>query len=223
MHYCTTWTAAHLILPSQLQSQPPVGYHWTRNSRASLSLNPSVPRSHHRLPVYSCLVKLLRVIQPTDTPGAVLLLYHTLPALMYLLPELHSWGLWGSQLTPAEMSCWDGHTRSGDAKVGRRLMLPLRAIAVTFSLGLCQLPQLQSPNQFNSKKQSLASILPISFRPESWVVTAVASCSDILGLSCSSLPGKQLWRTSWDLFAPSSLTPKSIRSVNLRGKSQQTP
>lgn len=153
VHYCTTRTAAHLILPSQPQSQPPVGYHWTRNSRASLSLNPSVPQSHHRLPVFSCLVKLVRVIQSTDTPGAVLLLYHTLPALMYLLPELHSRRHWGSQLTPAEMSSWDRRTTSGDAKMGRRLMLPLRAIAVTFFLILCHLPQLQIPNQFNSRKQ----------------------------------------------------------------------
>lgn len=90
MRYCTTWTAAHLILPSQPQSQPPVGDHWTRNSRASLALNPLVLRSHHRLPVYCCLVKPLRVIQPTDTPGAGLLLCHTRPALMYLLPELRA-------------------------------------------------------------------------------------------------------------------------------------
>lgn len=85
LHYCTRRTAAHLISPSQPQSQPPVGYHWTRNSRASLSLNPSVPRPHHRLSVCSCFVKLLRVIRPSDTLGAAPLLSCTLPALMYLL------------------------------------------------------------------------------------------------------------------------------------------
>lgn len=71
---CTMRTAAHLILPSQLQSQTPAGTHWTRNSRVSLSLNPSAPQSHHRFPAHSCLVKLPRVMQPTDTPGEVLLL-----------------------------------------------------------------------------------------------------------------------------------------------------
>lgn len=183
VHYCTMWTAAYLILPSQPQSQSPVRYHWTSNSRASLSSNPPVLWSHHRLPVYSCLVKALCVIQPTDTPGEVLLLHHTLPALTCFLLELPSEGHWGSQLTPAEMKNWDGHRRSGDAKMGRRFMPPPRAITLTFSLILCHLFQLQSPNQFNSRKQISGSVLLISFSPVSWVVTAITICSDILGLT----------------------------------------
>lgn len=133
---CTMRTAAHLILPSQLQSQTPAGTHWTRNSRVSLSLNPSAPQSHHRFPAHSCLVKLPRVMQPTDTPGAVLLLQpHT---VSFHVPSARAalMGTLGSQLTPAEMSGWDGHRRSGDAKMGKKLMLPLplRVTAVTFFL-----------------------------------------------------------------------------------------
>lgn len=53
---CTTWHGpSHLAITAPLTA--PRGHHWTRNSRATLPLHPSVPRSHHRLPAYSCLVK----------------------------------------------------------------------------------------------------------------------------------------------------------------------
>lgn len=53
--------------------------------------------------------------------------------------------------------------------MGRRLMLPFAAIEVTLFLILFHLSQLQSLNQFNSRKDILAFILPIPFCPVSWV------------------------------------------------------
>jgi len=99
--------------------------------------------------------EVLCVIQPSDTQGAALLLCCTLPAFTCLLAELRSRGHWGSQLTPAEMSSRDRHTRSKRCQDGRRLILPFTAVTVELFLISFNLPLLQSPNEFNSKKHIL--------------------------------------------------------------------
>lgn len=153
--HCVKCSSSHLAITAP--AQRPVEYHWTRNSRASLSSNPSVPRFHQRLPLSSCPVKLLRVLLPAATPGAELLLHHH---WSFRVRSAGAAGPWGSQPNPREE--WLRRTpRSGDAKMQRRLMPPLRAITVTFSsfYAVC-LNYRALPDRFNWRKQSSGSVLP---------------------------------------------------------------
>lgn len=153
--------------------------------------------------------EVLRVIQPSDTRGAALPLCCSPAAFICLLAELSSRGHWGSQLTPAEMSSRDRHTRSRSCQDRRRLILPFTAITVELLLISFNLPLLQSPNEFNSKKTQ--NILDIAQWAERWLRSPAA-------LTLWGLSGKQLSYEGHGIYLhPAPYCPKAY-GLAIKGK-----